>query len=96
MSEILLSELNPIWMFPPTALSQYPDADRPANGIVFDCPVNRDHKVRVRFENHPSAPVEKWICSGNGFDDITITPSILCVQDGCPFHGLITSGKVVW
>ena len=35
----------------------------------------------------------RWQVSGTGFDDLTVTPSIL-VLTGCGYHGFITNGEV--
>lgn len=35
----------------------------------------------------------RWNVSGAGFDNLTITPSIL-IEGGCEWHGFITNGEI--
>ena len=63
------------------------------------------HSVMVAFANkgiieeHCCAMRNKegrlvlWNVGGSGFDDLTITPSIL-IQGGCGWHGFVTNGEV--
>ena len=47
-----------------------------------------DHQGCHNSESRPT----RWNVSGTGFDDLTVTPSIL-LQGGCGWHGWITNGE---
>lgn len=53
------------------------------------------HQVCVYFKGSPVPDVinqgVRWDVSGAGLDDLTISPSILCIG-GCAWHGFITNG----
>ncbi len=53
-----------------------------------DCGV-KDHQG---CHNAQGKPV-RWEVSGNSFDNLTLTPSIL-LQGGCGWHGFVTQGLV--
>lgn len=61
------------------------------------------HQVEVTFEGRGATPEQgshnkagkptRWNVSGNGFNDLTLAPSILN-EGGCAWHGFITNGQV--
>jgi hypothetical protein len=61
------------------------------------------HLVEVTFEGKGALPHQgihgsggsptRWNVSGTNFEDLSTTPSILCIG-GCAWHGYITSGEV--
>lgn len=68
-------------------------------GITFDCPCGCDQPIAITFSNpddgkgpiylgHPA-----WERSGDTFESLTLTPSILRVG-GCEWHGWITNGEI--
>ncbi len=71
-------------------------------GVVLDCPCgNHDegHQLYVPFANpiDGSAARERgWQRSGETFETLTLTPSILRSRShgGCGWHGYITNGTV--
>lgn len=103
-----LTELEPHWMTEVTAggwRRGAPD-QRSAQGVAFLCPkcfaANGGrvgtHTVLVLFRDrgvpadaYPS--IARWAATGNTFDDLTTTPSIL-IGGGCEWHGFITNGDV--
>lgn len=104
-----LTELNPKWVASsawgekngqPYQFSTY---ERNGMGLVFDCPVHRDHRIVVFFANPIDAlpPAEDkflWQRSGDTFESITLTPSVDAShaqgeRTGC-WHGHITNGEV--
>ena len=82
---------------------------RHGQGISFECPVHRDHRLAVMFSNPvdglPACGESKylWQRTGETWDDLTLGPSIdasanmVCnkgtIQTPC-WHGLIKSGEV--
>lgn len=79
-------------------------------GVSFACPCGRHedaHRLYVPFANPigpgPLASVvdqRGWTRSGETFETLTLTPSILRVEKreedgiGCGWHGFITNGEV--
>ena len=56
------------------------------------------HSVIVLFKDRDIPPeamplMARWEVSGNDFNDLTTTPSIL-INGGCGWHGFITNGDV--
>ena len=82
-----------------------PTPRREGVGVLLDCPCgNRDegHQLYVPFENpldggpgiHREGSV--WQRTGDTFDALTLTPSILRMDPGgCRWHGYITDGAIV-
>jgi hypothetical protein len=80
-----------------------------AQGITFLCPKCFNgsragvHLCEVTFSgrgvpddmgtHNKNGEAVRWGVSGNGVEDLTTTPSIL-IEDGCGWHGFITSGEI--
>ena len=75
-----------------------------ADGIVFLCPkcftVNggptATHSIICWTDKVPQDTVPgpgRWIFTGTGYDDLTLTPSVM-LPDGCAWHGFIRQGAV--
>ncbi len=71
-------------------------------GILLDCPCGNhaeDHQLYVPFataiDGSPAAE-RGWQRTGETFETLTLTPSILRVRThgGCGWHGFITNGMV--
>lgn len=72
--------------------------------IMFLCPKcfdGQQHHIEVTFagrgvtdemgtHNKEGKPT-RWNLSGNGFDDLSLTPSVL-IEGGCNWHGFVTNG----
>ncbi len=80
-----------------------PVPERHGIGVVFDCPCGCDSRCFVPFSNpldgnppHPSYSTA-WARTGETFEVLTLTPSILRVKDrgGCGWHGFITAGEII-
>jgi hypothetical protein len=75
-------------------------------GLVLDCPCGCDSALYVPFANPldggPPLDVKGWQRTGENFETLTLTPSILRVkrkdtagvEHGCGWHGFITRGEV--
>ena len=66
--------------------------------ISFDCPCGCEYPLCVMFANpidggEPIRDRTTWQRTGETFEDLTLTPSILRVG-GCVWHGFITNGEV--
>jgi hypothetical protein len=98
-----LTELNPRWTsgthwLLPDGSTQYNEVNylgRDGMGITFDCPVHRNHRLGVFFENPlDGQPAQAhcllWKRTGDTFETLTLAPSI---QASC-WHGFITGGEV--
>jgi len=88
----------------------FPDVDdlASAQGIRFLCPVCfaanagpvGTHCVIAWFKDRGVPDDEtpgpgRWIPSGTGYTDLTLTPSIhLSGEGGCGWHGHVTAGEV--
>lgn len=76
-----------------------------AQGIEFDCPKCRNHRIHIAFagrgvaDHHGTHAADgrptRWQVTGTGFDDITLTPSVDCTPSNpnC-WHGFITNGEI--
>jgi hypothetical protein len=71
-------------------------------GVQFDCPCGADDSpCYVPFANPlddgPQYGAQGWQRTGETFDTLTLTPSILRTFStcGCQWHGWITNGEVV-
>ena len=83
-----------------TSPGYYLEVDRlaDAQGLHFDCPKCREHRVWVWFRDRAVPSEEqpgpaRWVVSGLGFVDLTLAPSILLLS-GCRWHGFVTLGQV--
>jgi len=71
-------------------------------GVIFRCPCGNhdaDHECYVPFANplDGGSSIERgWQRTGDTFDTLTLTPSILRSRSrgGCGWHGFITNGDV--
>lgn len=77
-----------------------------AQGIIFLCPKcyaenkgpEGTHSVLCWFKDR-GVPLTaepgpaRWTVSGNSYDDLTLSPSVLIVG-GCAWHGFVTAGAV--
>lgn len=57
-------------------------------GVSFDCPHCRVERIAVPFNDG------RWTRSGEGFEDLTIFPSIN-LEPGHPWHGWVQNGEVL-
>ncbi len=71
-------------------------------GVNFDCPCGCDSPCFVPFTNPigggaPCDPNHGWQRTGETFEALTLTPSILRnpIRGGCGWHGFITNGEVL-
>lgn len=80
-----------------------PAPERFGVGIMLTCPCgnpDEDHELYVPFANPLDGgpamdPRHGWQRTGDTFDTLTLTPSILRVRPyGCGWHGFITAGNV--
>lgn len=67
-------------------------------GISCDCPCGCNQLLYVPFKNpiDGGPPLEAgfgWTRTGDTFETLTLTPSIL--RGGCGWHGFITAGQIV-
>lgn len=78
-----------------------PVPERHGVGIVFDCPCGNSEcpALYVGFSNPKDGgpplegPQPKWSRSGDTFEDISLTPSILRTSH-CGWHGYVTNGQI--
>lgn len=80
--------------------------ERHGVGLVFDCPCGCGERRYVPFNNpldggprFNDTPAGRpfWDRTGETFETLTLTPSILASKDhgGCGWHGFITNGEVL-
>lgn len=92
-----LSDLNP------QITGNSPDG---VNQIIFDCPkCGKPYRILILAKfNQPHGPAGYWswtfdVNATNGYDAITITPSINNPNHGrkklCGWHGSIVNGEVI-
>lgn len=79
-----------------------PATPRDGVGVLFDCPCGHcGIPVYVPFANplDGSAQYDRqgWQRTGDTFDTLTLTPSILRNPDkgGCGWHGYVTNGEII-
>jgi hypothetical protein len=83
-----------------------PATPREGVGVIFDCPCGQYkeewQRCYVPFSNPlDGGPVfderQGWQRTGETFDTLTLTPSILRNKDrgGCGWHGFITNGDII-
>ncbi len=96
MNAIKLTELNPKWV-------NWRGKER--GGIGFQCPLHRDGdcKDNAMIGNRIVIPFKEaeqngWDKTGDSFDNITLSPSIMPMnENGTPhWHGWIRKGMVEW
>ena len=102
-----LADLDPRWVGaggPGITREGQPVPERTGVGISFECPCGRcGIRCYVPFHNPLDGvpAVESrgphWNRSGETFDTLTLTPSILRSTDkgGCGWHGFVTNGAVI-
>ena len=102
-----LIDLDPRWVNaggPGVTKDGKPVPIRIGVGISFDCPCGCEIRVYVDFSNpidglgpaSRQAESHSWNRTGNTFETLTLTPSILRSRDkgGCGWHGFVTAGEV--
>jgi hypothetical protein len=104
-------DLNPKWLGaggPDIYESEYhyklgiPRPERYGIGVAFDCPCGCGMPSMIEFANPLDGKppyrtdVALWQRTGETFETLTITPSILRKRErgGCGWHGFITNGEV--
>lgn len=69
--------------------------------ILMRCPCGCDEPLFVPFKNPldggPSCEPRGWERTGDTFETLTLSPSILRAKDkgGCGWHGFIRGGQVI-
>ncbi len=97
-----LIELNPKWSV--ADVMKYFPSERHGMGVVFDCPIHRNHRLAVMFLNpidgQPPAEGQNqlWKRTGDTFETLSLLPSIDASESplgfgGC-WHGFITNGQI--
>jgi hypothetical protein len=77
-----------------------PVPERSGVGVMLDCPCGCDSPLYVPFANPldggPSLEPRGWQRTGETFETLTLSPSILRSRDkgGCGWHGFVTDGQV--
>lgn len=101
-----LSELNPVFL--DSGGDGFRNADgtpmlkRTGVYVMFDCPCGNcgdERKLCIPFANPidggpPIEPGKGWQRTGEAFDTLTLTPSILRMEE-CKWHGFITNGEII-
>lgn len=99
-----LTSLNPVFASYGGARVSRADTGEPIPlalgvGVIFDCPcgnADEEHRCYVPFANPigpgPHVSEKGWRRTGDTFETLTLTPSIL--RRGCGWHGFITEGEV--
>lgn len=79
-----------------------PAMPRHGVGLLCNCPCGCNHQLYVPFANPidgspPLEPAYGWQRTGETFETLTLTPSILrgTARGGCGWHGFITNGEVI-
>ena len=87
-----LAEADGIWFTNPTWALKNPGQD----GCEFGA------SIQINFKDRQKMPAEYgsyayWAVSGSGYEDLTITPSILCRTGigNIDWHGFITRGEII-
>ncbi len=100
-----LTDLAPRWLSNGgeeiTKLDGSPIPFRDRVGVAFSCPCGACGKdCYILFQNPPDggpccdATQRHWQRSGDTFETLSLTPSILR-KDGCCWHGYITNGEAI-
>lgn len=101
-----LTDLNPAYVghggegvFRTSDGSPIPFRDR--IGVRFDCPCGKcGTHVVILFNNPPDggpccdATQNHWTRTGDSFENMSLTPSILRKQKDCDWHGFVTNGEI--
>lgn len=102
-----LTDLNPVFLSTGGSGVTRSDTGEPIPetkgvGVVFDCPCgnhDEEHRCYVPFANPigpgPHENERGWRRTGDTFDTLTLTPSILRYRGLCDWHGYITNGDVL-
>lgn len=104
-----LIELHPQWMNAGGEgifdANGNPASERVGVGILLNCPCgnsDESHQLYVPFANplDGGPPIETgknngWQQTGETFDTLTLTPSILRSRQNCVWHGFITNGEII-
>lgn len=103
-----LAELNPVFLGAGGSgitCNGQPVPRRDGVGVQFDCPCGKCGMpcfvpFRQPLDGGPPLWGEDrslWNRSGDTFDTLTLTPSILRSPDkgGCGWHGFVTNGEIV-
>lgn len=103
-----LTELNPSWLGHggegvTNSITHEPIPYTHGAGISFDCPCGCGKKIAVMFNNpldgnKISNRNAYWNRSGDTFETLTLTPSILNrnIEDNTEhWHGFITNGEII-
>lgn len=95
-------EIDAFWPVPFLSMAHCVWYDCPKCTIANGGP-RGTHRVRTIFAGSPVPPhigvnlegkTVRWqVASGSGFNDLSLSPSIL-LQGGCGWHGFITNGEV--
>jgi hypothetical protein len=100
---VKLTDLNPKWIGsggPGVTCEGKPVPRREGVMLTFDCPCGCQHPIAVYIDppldGNPSDPhcLPKWARTGEAFEALTLTPSILR-RGGCGWHGFVTNGELV-
>jgi len=76
-----------------------PVPERTGVGVSFDCPCGCGTRCFVPFSNPIDGGIDyagggpAWNRTGETFEDMTLTPSILRLH-GCGWHGFLTNGEL--
>lgn len=98
-----LTDLHPRWVGAGGDGISQPVPERTGIGITFDCPCGKCGTLCfVPFQNPldggPPLSTDRplWTRTGDTFDTMTLTPSILRSKEngGCGWHGFVTDGEV--
>lgn len=71
-----------------------------ADGVYFTCPkCPNGHGVLCWFAGRVPAELSpgpgRWTPSGTGIEDLTLTPSVHLIGEGCGWHGWVRNGTTV-
>lgn len=96
-----LTDLNPNWVGSGgegITRDGAPVPRREGIGVMFDCPCGCDQACFVPFSNPidggPNEYGQGWKRTGDTFEDLTLTPSILRIRP-CGWHGFVTKGQII-
>jgi hypothetical protein len=86
-----LKEADNIWFLCPKCFASN-GGSKGTHAIRIDFREGQTPDANV-MHNKQGQPV-RWAVQGTGFDDLTLSPSIL-IEGGCAWHGFIQNGKIV-
>jgi len=96
---VKLAELEPCFVVVTEHGFRDVDSLTEAQGVCFECPQCHGHSVLIWFRER-GVPAGKtpgpgrWMASGTGLDDLTLSPSINLTGPGCGWHGFVNGGQV--